>query len=53
MGDSSPSIFFKDSIIYQQGKIMMRVDKFVPKIAQVKYSSSTQITEMANKYNIT
>lgn len=38
--NSSASVLFKDCIIYHQGKLSMQPGKYLPKLAQAKYTKS-------------
>ena len=51
--NSSASDLFKDCMIYQQGKLLMQPEKYIPKIAQAVYSNSGEFKDLCNRFKIT
>lgn len=50
--ESSASALFRDCMVFHQSKLLMQPGKYVPKIAQVKYSYSVEYQGLAALYGI-
>lgn len=51
--NSSASVLFKDCIIYQQGKLSMQPDKYIPKLAQAKFTQSQEFDDLRKRCGVT
>lgn len=53
LDNSSASVLFKDCMTYHQGKLSMQPGKYMPHVAQAKYSDSASFRELSRHSSVT